>query len=65
MPFATGKSGSRGLANCQAKGFPKVKRDVRAIPARLWQTPSWEAGAKGAEGAKDPVVRRTPPQSPG
>lgn len=29
VPFAAGKGSGRGLASCQAKGFPKVKLDAR------------------------------------
>lgn len=42
----------RGLANCQTKGFPKVKLDVRDLnPARAIRLGT--KGTKGTEGSED------------
>lgn len=52
MPFAAGKGSGGGLAKCQAKRFPKVNSE-RKILSWLRQIPTWEPGAKGAEGTED------------
>ena len=54
IPFAAGKSGSRGLAKCQATGFPKVKLDVRER-----SQPGSNRHQGGNQGPKGRRVQRT------